>query len=146
MFSKVEPVEVGERAASFFGERYHCAEAVVAACFEALGEDSCEAVAHATAFGGGFGKSFAEVCGVLSGCMIVIGHLHGRRMPGENWDHPADLGAAVRKQFLDNQKTTNCGVLRDSFGDEQQMAECRKLVQETTVALIEIIRENSPRV
>ena len=78
--------QAGEKAASYFGAGYHCAEAVVAAFLETIGEDDPNAIAHATAFGGGFGKTFAEACGVLSGGMIAIGHMCGRRQRGEDWD------------------------------------------------------------
>lgn len=134
--------EAGKRAASYFGEGYHCAEAVVSAFFESLGDDPAEAVAHATPFGGGFGKTFGETCGVLSGCMIAIGHVCGRRARGESWDRPAEFGAALRQWFLDRYGTTNCGVLRERFGEEQ-MAQCRLLVREGTVALLGMYRERT---
>lgn len=133
--------EAGERAASYFGEGYHCAEAVVAAFFESLGDDPTEAVAHATPFGGGFGKSFGDACGVLSGSMIAIGHVCGRRQRGDSWDRPAEFGAAIRQLFIDRYGTSNCSVLRERFGEEQQMTECRKLVREGTVALLRMYRE-----
>lgn len=44
---------------------------------------------------GGFGKTYEETCGALSGALIVIGHLHGRRELGDNWDLPAELGAEI---------------------------------------------------
>jgi C_GCAxxG_C_C family probable redox protein len=128
----------GQKAADSFGNGYHCAEAVVAAFFEHLGADQADAVAHATAFGGGMGKTFADSCGVLTGSMIAIGHMCGRRQRGENWDLPARLGAAVRQHFIDCHGTGNCAVLRQRFGEEKQMDECRKLVYDGTIALLEI--------
>ena len=133
----------GEKAAGYFGEGYHCAEAVVAAFFEHLGDDPTEAVAHATPFGGGFGKTFGDACGVLSGCMIAIGHVCGRRKKGENWDLPAEFGAAVRQQFIDRHGTSNCSLLRQRFGEEQQMAECRNLVRQGTIALLQMYRDRN---
>jgi C_GCAxxG_C_C family probable redox protein len=130
--------QAGERAAGYFGEGYHCAEAVVAAFLETMGESAPETIAHATAFGGGFGKTFAEACGVLSGGMIAIGHMCGRRQRGENWDKPAELGAELRRQFIECNGTSNCAILRERFGQEEQMTECRKLVREGTIALIKV--------
>ncbi len=130
--------QAGEKAASYFGGGYHCAEAVVAAFLESIGEDDPTAIAHATAFGGGFGKTFAEACGVLSGGLIAIGHMCGRRQRGEDWDIPAELGAELRQQFINSNGTSNCAALRERFGEEQQMPECRKLVREGTIALVKI--------
>lgn len=144
MIKDLNAQQVAEQATTYFGEDYHCAEAVVAALFEAMGEDASDAIAHATAFGGGFGRTFTEACGVLSGSMIVIGHLYGRRQKGESWDTPAALGETVRQLFVDRHGSSNCGVLRDRFGEEQQMPECRKLVQETTIALINLLQNSLP--
>ncbi len=140
---KIDLQEAGEKAAGYFGEGYHCAEAVVAAFLESLGDDPTEAVAHATPFGGGFGRTFGEACGVLSGCLIAIGHVCGRRRRGEGWDRPAEFGAAIRQWFIDSYDTTNCGILRERFGEENQMAQCRKLVREGTVALLRMHRERA---
>ena len=92
----------GEVTAEYFGNGFHCAEAVAAAVLETLGEDASEAAAHATAFGGGFGRTYQEACGALSGALIAIGHLHGRRRPVDEWDLPATLGTKIRQRFLND--------------------------------------------
>ena len=51
MTEEMDLQQAGEKAASYFGEGYHCAEAVVAAFFETIGDDAGDAIAHATAFG-----------------------------------------------------------------------------------------------
>ena len=129
-------------AADYFGNGYHCAEAVATAALEALGIDPTEAAAHGTAFGGGVGRTFGELCGALSGGLIVIGHLYGRREPSEDWDHPAALGASLRQRFFQQFGTSHCGALRERFGTEKQMSECRKVVNTITDTLLQIIVEN----
>ena len=136
MFNDVDPGQAAERAAGYFADDYHCAETVVAAVLEELGVESQQAISHATAFGGGFGGTYMETCGVLSGSMIVIGHLFGRCRPGESWDIPAELGAKIRQVFLDRHKTTRCLSLRDRFGEENQMDECRDLVRKGVTDLL----------
>ena len=138
MTTQLNPLQAGEKAAGYFGDGYHCAEAVVAAFFEAIGDDPGLAIAYATAFGGGFGKTFADTCGVLSGSMIAIGHICGRRQRGDDWEIPAEFGAAVRTRFVDCHGTSNCAILRERFGEEQQMAKCRELVRQGTVDLLEL--------
>ena len=88
-------------AGNYFENGYHCAEAVVAAVLEGMGIDASEPVTHATAFGGGIGRTFQEVCGALSGCLIVIGHIHGRF--GHRECHWGESGRPSRK-------TTDCHV------------------------------------
>ncbi len=137
--SETEGRTASEKAAHYFGNGFHCAEAVATAVIEAVGDDPSEASAHATAFGGGFGRTFAEACGALSGALIAIGHLYGRREPGRDWDLPAMLGAKVRQGLLDEYGTAHCATLRDRFGEERQMAECRKLVQKVTAQLVALL-------
>ncbi len=128
-----------QRAKDLFGNGFHCAEAVTFAALESLGEDAGPAAAHATAFGGGFGKSFEEACGALSGSLIVIGHFCGRKTPGPDWDLPASLGDELRRQFIHTWKTTHCKTLRERFGEEEQMAQCREVVGAATRDLIELM-------
>lgn len=140
MLENIDPELTAEAAADYFGKGYHCAEAVVAACLEAAGEDAGAAISHATAFGGGFGKTFMETCGVLSGSMIIIGHYFGRQQPGGSWDIPADIGAVVRQKFVDKYRTSNCGILRDRFGEEKQMDMCRELVRQAVIDLVSYLQ------
>ncbi|MBU1002348.1 MAG: C-GCAxxG-C-C family protein [Proteobacteria bacterium] len=137
--NRTTPQEVAKRAGELFGKDYHCVEAVAKAVLESLGEDAGESVACATAFGGGFGRCHQETCGALCGALIAIGHLHGRREPGQNWDQAADLAATARKTFIQRHGTTHCQTLRDRFGEQEQMDECHNIVRLTTHNLIELL-------
>lgn len=141
MFEGLDKEHLHQAVDDYFGEKYHCAEAIVAVCFDALDTNGSDAIAHATPFGGGFGKSFSEACGVLSGANIVIGHLYGRRAPGEKWDTPAEMAALFREEFIYRHGSTHCGVLRDRFGEEEQMNECKKLVKEGVESLVKILND-----
>jgi C_GCAxxG_C_C family probable redox protein len=134
---------IGEKAYQYHKNGFHCAEAVVAAVLEAIGEEISEASAHATAFGGGFGRTRQEACGVLSGALIVIGHLHGRRKPGGRWDRAAILGAKIHRHFLIDYGTTRCETLCNRFSKEDQEVECKALTKEITLKLLAILMENS---
>ncbi len=141
--SEIERQMASEKAAKYFGNGFHCAEAVAAAVLEAIGENSSEAAAHATAFGGGFALTYQEVCGALSGALIAIGHLYGRRKPGGEWDLAAKLGAEIRQRFWDDFGTTHCATLCNGFGQERQMDECRKLTKRVTTTLLALLTESS---
>lgn len=133
---------VGELAAGYFGSDYHCAEAVAKAVLESLGHDADAAVAHATAFGGGFGNTSCEACGALSGGLLAIGHLHGRCEPGADWDLPAELAAELRQAFLDQFGSTHCATLQERFGDNQ-MDECRRIVAVVAESLATLLADES---
>jgi C_GCAxxG_C_C family probable redox protein len=139
----IERQSASEKAAKYFGNGFHCAEAVAASVLEVLGEEPSEATAHATAFGGGFGRTYQEVCGALSGALIAIGHLYGRRELGDEWDLPAKLGAVIRQRFLHRFGTTHCATLRLRFGEEQQMSQCRELTKTITNDLLVLLHEDS---
>jgi C_GCAxxG_C_C family probable redox protein len=128
-----------QRAGAYFGDSFHCAEAVAKAVLEALGHDPDPVVACATPFGGGFGKSFQEACGALSGALLVAGHLHGRSAAGQDWDYAASLGALLRQGFVERHGTTRCAALRERFGPQRQMAECRNVVRAATCDLLQAL-------
>ncbi len=130
--------KTAQKALFYWENGFHCAEAVAAAVLEGLKQDPGQAVAHATAFGGGFGRSFDEACGALSGALIVIGHLYGRQNLGKDWDIPAGLAQEIRQQFLDTFETTHCGTLRERFG-EAQSKECGKIVKKVAQDIVELL-------
>jgi C_GCAxxG_C_C family probable redox protein len=139
MMTPIEIQTASAAAATYFGNGFHCAEAVAWSVLAAMGENPAEAAAHASAFGGGFGRSFSEACGALSGGLIAIGHLYGRRKPEGEWNLPAELGAQIRQRFVDDFGTTHCASLRERFGQAQQMNECRKLVEQVVTALLGLL-------
>lgn len=128
-------------ASEYFGNGFHCAEAVAWAVLAALGEDPSVATAHATAFGGGVGETYAGDCGAISGALIAIGHLYGRHNPGGSWTLPAKLGAGLRQAFVRDHQTAQCASLRLRFGQEQQMDECRRLVGAVTEKVMALLTE-----
>lgn len=130
--------QVADRAGHYFEHGFHCAEAIASSFLESIDQDPTQAVRHATAFGGGFGRSFQEICGAVSGAAIICGHLFGRRDPDENWDVPADCAAQLRAGFIECYGTTHCKTLRDRFG-AQQPARCCELVKETARSLVDVV-------
>lgn len=125
--------DIGKRAGEYFQSGFHCAEAVASAVLEARGMDTAQARKHATAFGGGMGRTFCETCGAISGGLIAIGHLHGRSEQGVNWDLPAEMGRDLRDRFISEYGETCCQTLRDRFGDEQGPL-CTRLVEHVAAA------------
>ena len=78
-----------DKAESLFRTGYNCSQSVYAAFAEELGITVEEAAKKASPFGAGFGK-LREVCGAVTGMVMVIGDLYG-------YDDPKD--AAGKKQL-----------------------------------------------
>lgn len=72
-------------AHDYFKQGYNCAQAVALAFSEELGMDEAAVARLASSFGGGMGK-LREVCGAVSGALMVYGALRG-------CDDPADSKA-----------------------------------------------------
>ena len=63
-------------AAELFMQGYNCAQAVAVAFCDLTGLEEKQAAKMASAFGGGMGR-LREVCGAVSGMLLVLGILEG---------------------------------------------------------------------
>ena len=73
----------GMKAAELFLSGYNCAQAVAVAFHEELGLSEKQAARMASAFGGGMGR-MREVCGAVSGMLMVLSQLYGYDTPGDD--------------------------------------------------------------
>ena len=71
-----------EKAAELFVNGSNCAQAVAVAFCDVTGLESSLAAKMASSFGGGMGR-MREVCGAVSGMLMVVGLLYGYDDPGE---------------------------------------------------------------
>jgi C_GCAxxG_C_C family probable redox protein len=87
-----------EQAVSIFAEGYNCAQSVFCAFCEDLQIDKDLALKMVCGFGAGMGRK-GEVCGAVTGGIMVIGAKHGR---GENEDRTATESTyAMTREFMD---------------------------------------------
>ena len=70
-------------AAELFENGYNCAQAVAVAFCDAIGMEEKAVAAMASSFGGGMGR-MREVCGAVSGMLLVAGILYGYDTPGDD--------------------------------------------------------------
>lgn len=70
----------GEKAQALFYEGYNCAQAVFCAYADDLGLEQTTAARLVSPLGGGMGR-LREVCGAVSGALMVIGQLYGYGTP-----------------------------------------------------------------
>lgn len=73
----------GMRAAELFLGGYNCAQAVVVAFCDVTELEPDFAAKMASSFGGGMGR-MREVCGAVSGMLMVAGLLYGYDTPGDD--------------------------------------------------------------
>ena len=72
MLTNGEIEERTKRAVKYFEEGYNCAQSVLLAYTDLYGLDKEIAAKMATSFGGGMGR-LREVCGAVSGMLMVMG-------------------------------------------------------------------------
>ena len=82
------------QAAQYFLDGYNCAQAVFAAFSDMTGLTPEYSARMASAFGGGMGR-MREVCGAVSGMLMVTGILYGRKWAalsaGNCWKIPPPI-------------------------------------------------------
>ncbi|OPY78866.1 MAG: putative redox-active protein (C_GCAxxG_C_C) [Syntrophorhabdus sp. PtaU1.Bin153] len=119
-------------AVAKFQEGYNCAQSVVYSYCDDLGLDKNSALKMACGFGGGMGCK-EEVCGAVTGGIMVIGARYGR---GEKDDRKAaELTYAktqeLMDQFVERHGTFICRTLLN--GCDLMTKEGRKYIKENNL-------------
>ena len=96
------------KAGELFLSGANCSQAVILAFNDLTGLDDRTALRISSAFGGGIGR-MREVCGAVSGMMMVLGLLYGYEEPGEKDCNKKALYKDV--QALADQFRTECGSI-----------------------------------
>ena len=112
----MDATERGERARQNFLAGYNCAQSVVRAFDDVLEErglDPEAAMRMASPFGGGMGR-LREVCGTVSGMLLVLGLVEG-------YDEPRAY--AAKKELYEKVQG-----LAGAFRDEHGSIVCRELL------------------
>ena len=96
-----------EYAAALFLKGYNCAQAVAVAFCDVTGLEEKTAARMASAFGGGMGR-MREVCGAVSGMLMVLSCLEGYDIPG---DDASKKKLYTTVQALSGQFRERCGSI-----------------------------------
>ena len=97
----------GLKAAELFLRGYNCAQAVVVAFGDVTGLEEKYAARLISSFGGGMGR-MREVCGAVSGMLLVAGLLYGYDTPG---DDVSKKNHYARVQYLAGQFREQVGSI-----------------------------------
>ena len=100
------------KAAELFFSGCNCAQAVAVAFCDLTGLDEIKAKKMSSPFGGGFGR-LREVCGAVSGMMMVLGLLYGYEENGEKDIHKKEHYKAVQQLAADFSSRNGSIVCRD---------------------------------
>lgn len=91
------------KAAELFMGGYNCAQTIAVAFSDVTGLDADFSAKMASSFGGGMGR-MREVCGAVSGMLMVAGLLYGYATPGDDVSKKAhytlvqDLAGEFRRE------------------------------------------------
>jgi C_GCAxxG_C_C family probable redox protein len=132
-----------EKAGAMFLAGYNCAQATAVPFGDLVGMDEKMLIKASAAFGGGVSK-LKEVCGVVSGMMLIYGLSQDDKTDlsvKEEKDKLYANGQVLVKKFSDKHNTINCGVLLKVFEDNPSPQErykekpCLKLVEDGAAIL-----------
>ena len=99
----------GIKAAELFLGGYNCSQSVVVAFSDLTGLDEAFSARMASSFGGGMGR-MREVCGAVSGMLMVLGLLYGYDTPGDDVSKKAQYTAvqALSARFREETGSIIC--------------------------------------
>lgn len=100
-----------------------------------------QCVRMATGFGGGVGSAYQELCGALSGSVLVIGGLYGRENPDQDDELALSLVRSYRSRFLAALGDTQCERLRERVQAPGGLGSCAALVERAATVLLELLAE-----
>ena len=146
-----------EQAVACFKGGFNCSQAILSTYGEAAGLERHVALKIATGFGGGMGN-MGEVCGAVTGAIMVIGLMHGATK-AEDMQAKERTRALVREFTTKFKARNGCIQCRELLGCDLGTTEgiqaakdknlfvtlCPKLVEGAAVILEEMIDSQKAR-
>ena len=116
-----------EKALSLFSSNFNCSQAVFTAFAPDFGIDEKLALMLATSFGGGARNG--EICGAVSGALLVIGLKYGHWDSNDNEQKSRAYEISV--DFTKRFKEANCSIVcRDLLGYDLTVPEDKVFIKE----------------
>jgi C_GCAxxG_C_C family probable redox protein len=96
---------------------YHCSEAFTIAVGEHFFGKVPNRIRRMTSgFAGGVGGTQQEICGALSGGILIIGAIYGRARANESDERIYKISALYRNNFIESFGSSVCHTIRDVGG------------------------------
>ncbi len=143
-----------EKAVELFLQGYSCSQAVFGAFADEVGLDESLCFKLSSPFGGGFGR-LREVCGAVSGMLMVFGVLYGYDTP-DNGETKKELYEKTRELCEEFKKQHESIICKDILKGQAQIGgtpdkrtesfyatrPCAKCVRDAAVIIEEFIKNN----
>ena len=142
-----------DMAAETFDKGFNCAQSVVSSYANELHIDRDMVFKLATGFGGGLGRK-QEVCGAVSGGVMVLGLLHGRdehmgkECVDKTYSEVRDLiDAFVREHgtICCRELLSGCSLLTDEgrkrFAEDRLVEQCQKYIRTVCTILDRTVQQ-----
>lgn len=131
-----------EKAGGKYKEGLNCAESLVKTFDELCNLGIGEHIRMASGFAGGVGHK-GEMCGALSGSLMILGAFKGRPNPPDGEREPIyNLGHDFHEKFEQAFGGTGCDEVRKfDWKTREQRINCLKLIANTAGLLAEFLIE-----
>ena len=145
-----------EKALDYFSRRFHCSQAVLAAFADECGLEEEQALKLGSCFGSGMRKG--EVCGAVTGALMVLGMIYGQY--DSNDAKSRELANKVNDEMMNRFKEKNKSyICNDLLGCDISTVEgkeyarshklftefCPQMVANAVDVLERIIQEQSSK-
>ena len=142
-----------EKALNYFEDKFHCSQSVLAAFADECGLTEEQALKLGACFGGGM--RHGEVCGAVTGALMVLGMLYGQCDASdlESRMRANKVNDEMMKRFREKNGTYICNDLlgcdistpqgvQHALDNKLFVEFCPKMVESAVEILEEIISEN----
>lgn len=134
-------------AEEMFKEGYMCSQSVLAAFSDLFGLEKELAFKIANGFGGGIARK-QEVCGAVSGAVMIIGLKYGKVLADDSLSHEKTYSMVDHfcKKFIEKNKSINCYEilgcdLPTARAKDLFSTVCRKCVRDSAEIIEELLQE-----
>jgi C_GCAxxG_C_C family probable redox protein len=104
-----------------------------------LGDLEPQWVRMTSGLAGGVGGTHEEMCGALSGGVMVIGGAFGRAGLDEDDEPARNLAARYRERFLVEFQYTRCAPLREIVKGPDGLGSCAVVVERAAMILLDML-------
>ncbi|MBN1679688.1 MAG: C_GCAxxG_C_C family protein [Anaerolineae bacterium] len=141
--TKQDAQHAARHAGQLMSGGYHCSEAIVQAVGKYTMGDVDEVLCRASSgFSGGVGNTHQQLCGALSGGVLLIGALHGRLHKDTDDSLCIRLAARYRDVFEETFGSACCCELKDIIERTGKPPSCDDLVEQAAQVLIDVLEND----